>query len=73
MADVSFKNEDGTARNTPRELDVPAGTDTKDGSVTNPTEVVDVSALQHLEDAVKEKVDDLLHPNTPTESEPTNV
>lgn len=68
MDDISFKNADGSARNTPRDLDAPEGTDSNVGAVNNPVEVVDVGALQKLEHEVHDQIEHLLHP----ESESTN-
>lgn len=59
MADISFKNEDGSARNTPRVLDDHSGVDTKDGSVNNPVEVVDISGFQKVENEVLSAIQEL--------------
>lgn len=59
MSDISFKNADGSARNTPRVLDDHSGVDTKDGSANNPVEVVDVSALQKIEDEVRNAIEEI--------------
>ncbi len=60
--EVSFKNEDGSARNTPRVLNPQNGTDTKDGSVNNPVEEVNVSALRKVEREAHNAIEALLHP-----------
>jgi hypothetical protein len=62
VADISFKNADGTARNTPRTLDATEGTDTNTGEVRNPVEEVDVSALERVEDEVRNAIATVLHP-----------
>lgn len=68
MADISFKNPDGSARNTPRLLDGDTSTDTNVGAVNDPVEEVDVSAIQQIEEKAKAEIEALLH----HESEPTN-
>lgn len=59
MADISFKNADGSARNTPRVLDADEGTDTNFGAV-NPVEEVDVSELQKVEREAHNAIEALL-------------
>lgn len=61
MPDVSFKNEDGSARNTPRIIDAPETTDANVGAVANPTEVVDVGAIKKIEEEAKNAIEALLH------------
>jgi len=65
VADISFKNADGSARNTPRIVDQTNQTDTKDGSVQHVVEVVDVSRLRRVEEDAKNAIEALLHESEP--------
>jgi hypothetical protein len=73
MADVTFKNPDGSASNVPllvpSEGEAPV-TDSKTGEVVDPVQTVDLNAIQCIEEEAKHAIDELLHHNP--ESEPTN-